>query len=42
LRRILIHENVYDEFVARLVKAYKSIPIGDPLDTKNLCGPLHS
>lgn len=28
--------------MARLVKAYKQIRIGDPLDDKTLCGPLHS
>jgi NAD-dependent aldehyde dehydrogenases len=32
LRRLLIHESIYDNFVTKLVKAYSSIKIGDPLD----------
>jgi len=42
LRRLLIHESLYDAFVASLVAAYKTIPIGDPLDAKTLMGPLHT
>lgn len=26
----------------KLVKAYKSVVIGDPLNNGTLCGPLHS
>ena len=39
-RRILVHEKIYDEFMQRLVTAYKSIPIGDPLKDGILMGPL--
>ena len=39
-RRLIIHEKVYDSFVAKLIKAYGQIKIGDPLDTKNHMGPL--
>ena len=39
-RRLIIHEKVYDSFVAKLVKAYGQIKIGDPLDSKNHMGPL--
>jgi aldehyde dehydrogenase (NAD+) len=39
-RRLIIHENVYDNFVAKLTKAYQQIIIGDPLDSKNHMGPL--
>ena len=39
-RRLIIHEKVYDSFVAKLTKAYEQIKIGDPLDTKNHMGPL--
>ena len=39
-RRLIIHEKVYDSFVAKLTKAYGQIKIGDPLDTKNHMGPL--
>ena len=42
LRRMLIHESVYDTFKERLVAAYKNITIGDPLDSSTLMGPLHS
>ena len=39
-RRLIIHEKVYDSFVAKLTKAYQQIIIGDPLDSKNHMGPL--
>ena len=39
-RRLIIHEKVYDSFVAKLTKAYQQIIIGDPLNAKNHMGPL--
>ncbi|MCA9522125.1 MAG: aldehyde dehydrogenase family protein, partial [Myxococcales bacterium] len=39
-RRVLAHRDVVDELVERLVAAYKTVPIGDPLDPKTLMGPL--
>lgn len=44
LRRIILHESVYDEFVNRLVSAYKTLAtrIGDPMDSATLVGPLNS
>ena len=42
LRRLYIHESVYDKVKNSLVSAYKGVRIGDPLDSKTLCGPLHS
>ena len=39
-RRIIIHEEVYDVFKDKLVKAYKQLSIGDPLEEKNHVGPL--
>lgn len=39
-RRLIIHEKVYDAFVAKLTKAYQQIKIGDPLDVKHHMGPL--
>ena len=39
-RRILVHESVADDLTQRLVRAYKSLPLGDPLDAKTLVGPL--
>ena len=44
LRRLFIHEDIYDDFVARMVKAYPAFEgrMGDPLDENTLLGPLHS
>lgn len=39
-RRAIVHESVYDKFKEQLVKAYSSVKIGDPLDSKNHMGPL--
>ncbi len=39
-RRLIIHESVYDNFKAKLVKAYSQLKIGDPLDSANHVGPL--
>ncbi len=39
-RRLFVHEKLYDDVVERLQHAYKQITIGDPLDSKNLMGPL--
>ncbi|XP_070541761.1 alpha-aminoadipic semialdehyde dehydrogenase-like [Ptychodera flava] len=41
-RRLILHESVYDEIVARLKKAYAQIKIGDPLEEGTLYGPMHS
>lgn len=40
LRRLIVHESIHDELVARLQKAYSSLPIGNPLDQGTLIGPL--
>ncbi len=40
LRRLIVHEEVYDELVARIVKVYAGLPIGDPLAATTLVGPL--
>ncbi len=39
-RRLIIHKDVYDKFRDKLVKAYKQLKIGDPLNEKNHVGPL--
>ncbi|MGD8319517.1 MAG: aldehyde dehydrogenase family protein [Gemmatimonadota bacterium] len=39
-RRIIAHASIRDELVERLVRAYRTIPIGDPLDDGTLMGPL--
>lgn len=39
-RRLIIHEDVYDNFKEKLVKAYAQLRIGNPLDQHNHVGPL--
>lgn len=39
-RRLIVHEKVYEEIKNRLVKIYPNLPIGNPLDSKTLVGPL--
>ena len=39
-RRLIIHESIYEKVKESLVKAYKGLKIGDPLDEKNHVGPL--
>ena len=41
-RRLIIHESIADAFTAKLVKAYETVKIGDPLDESVLMGPLIS
>ena len=38
--RVLVHENIHDDFVARLTERMKKIKIGDPLDEATDMGPL--
>merc|ERR1719397_1260554 len=44
LRRLIVHEDLYDEVLEKLKKSYASIlgRLGDPLDDGTLYGPLHS
>ena len=39
-RRIIINENIHEDFINRLLKAYKQVKIGNPLDSSTLMGPL--
>ena len=39
-RRLLIHESRYNEVKERLLKIYPTLSIGNPLDEKNLVGPM--
>ena len=43
-RRLFVHESIFDDVLATLVKAYKQVEgkIGDPTDPKTLMGPLNS
>ncbi|OLP46133.1 L-piperidine-6-carboxylate dehydrogenase [Rhizobium oryziradicis] len=40
LRRLFVHDSVYDALVPRLIKAYGSVTVGNPLETGTLVGPL--
>jgi aldehyde dehydrogenase (NAD+) len=40
LRRLIVHEDVYDDLVGRLQKIYGTVSVGDPLDAGTLVGPL--
>ncbi|RWR32743.1 aldehyde dehydrogenase family protein [Sinirhodobacter populi] len=40
LRRLFVHDSIYDAFVPRLVKAYASVTVGNPLESDALVGPL--
>jgi aldehyde dehydrogenase (NAD+) len=39
-RRLIIHEDIYDKVKTILVKAYKGLKIGSPMEQKNHVGPL--
>jgi aldehyde dehydrogenase (NAD+) len=39
-RRLFLHKDIAAKFSERLVRAYRSVTIGDPLDPKTLMGPL--
>ncbi len=39
-RRVFLHKDIADQFVASLEKAYGQVTVGDPLDESNLMGPL--
>jgi aldehyde dehydrogenase (NAD+) len=40
LRRLFVHESVYERFVPRLKAAYASVKVGNPLEAGTLVGPL--
>ncbi len=40
LRRLFVHESVYDAFLPRLKRVYESATVGDPRDSRTLVGPL--
>ena len=39
-RRLLVHQDMFEEVKERLVRAYDDISIGNPMDEGTLCGPL--
>lgn len=40
LRRLIVHESMIDGVVDKLIKAYASLCIGDPINEETLVGPL--
>ena len=40
LRRLIVHNSIRDDLVAKLTKAYATLPIGDPRKEGVLVGPL--
>ncbi len=42
LRRLIVHREIADELIDRLVKVYGTVVIGDPMDDTTLMGPLVS
>lgn len=41
LRRLIVHSSVADELLDRLVRAYRQLRVGNPLDPGVQVGPLH-
>jgi len=39
-RRIIVHASMKEELLGRLIPAYESIPIGNPLDRSTVMGPV--
>ena len=40
LRRLIVHESIYDKLVSALKSLYAKLPVGDPLAKTTLVGPL--
>ncbi len=40
LRRLFVHDSIYDTLVPRLKKIYAGLPVGNPLEKTTLVGPL--
>ncbi len=40
LRRLIVHESVYDKLIPRLKQVYGSVSVGDPREPNTLVGPL--
>ena len=40
LRRLIVHDQIYDRLLPRLKKAYGSVKVGDPREAGTLVGPL--
>src|SRR5258706_13896709 len=40
LRRLIVHESIYDKFVSKLKAVYRSARVDDPREPDALVGPL--
>jgi len=40
LRRLIVHDSIAGDLVARLKRSYASLPVGDPRESSTLVGPL--
>jgi aldehyde dehydrogenase (NAD+) len=40
LRRLIVHKDVYDKLIPRLIGVYERVSVGNPLSTDALVGPL--
>jgi len=40
LRRLIVHESVYDALIPKLVNVYRNISVGSPIHSSALVGPL--
>ena len=40
MRRLIVHDSIYNQLIDRLKRAFASLPIGDPRDPAMLIGPL--
>ncbi|MEB0138285.1 MULTISPECIES: aldehyde dehydrogenase family protein [unclassified Undibacterium] len=40
LRRLFVHDSIYDTLVPRLKHVYAALPVGNPFEAGNLVGPL--
>ena len=40
LRRLIVHEDIYDKLIGQLKKVYGSVIVGDPRESGTLVGPL--
>ncbi|WP_163367609.1 aldehyde dehydrogenase family protein, partial [Enterobacter hormaechei] len=40
LRRLIVHESVYDQLVPRLRQVYANVSVGNPVESDALVGPL--
>ncbi len=39
-RRLIVHEDIYDDLMSKIKSAYQQLSIGNPLDEKNHVGPV--